>query len=1224
MIVVFVVDTSPSMGQRFSSTSDADDAFASKDRSAGSGMSRLDLAKMAVESLTKGLTRRVIEHNNQLQQEPPAAQKSLHNMGLGFSPPDQFLLLSTGRQYPHHPAVSSCGAGGRLLVGYGEYIMADQSTQQPGESSIPHGANLEGFQKELKGLQATVWQPPNKSSVSVHPTNSPFPEDGGGAEGLNVALSAGLQLLSRYRLKNRSTENFGMGRLPSPAMLSPSGGGQAANALQPACLVLLTDGECLRKPPSEGGGTLKVQFGNMPLREFYKEPFRWDQRVFCLGVGGRDGVSSTQYLHSQLRALCEVTGGCHMMLRSSTSLSQVTDILLRLISPPRPRELPIPDPLRQQPLQSSSKPVLGSNGAFVNGGPICCFQSLEATEAEGGNRPIHRAMLLYVPHNVGQSVPSSDNVPNVFQPPTWCIPEAFFPSKALDTLPPRPAQPLLTFSYHPKLLGSKSFDAGALMNALQKLDQMLATRSLALQGPGHSQHHVKTLQRDVYVCEWLSVDGRGGKAPVGIRGLEYFPVLIQGAGKSLSEGDESFLNFGILHIPQGASTLACTTSRDARYTTLTLLPPEPQILLPLLIRAAEAELRAMKKATSDVTKDAAAGMGATAGLIQKQSVSVARNVHLDENWRTEFRAYLFRVPPYYQNALKRALRHILPASVHSMLSAEGIDAVASQCFSKGCLQKIRNGEQVARETTDRLERQEAELRRRGLALAESHTKSVPIQRSRWASDNAAEAGTPVIGYGQYDPRSTTERYLAALRNMPPPWRSGVTSNVKSRDGARVETAAQDALSETASAISMAETRSPSALDVLGDLPASCLLPYYESRRRWIFGGSGLTTRGLHVEGVNNDGSNSQRRKGKWSIDDEPLISLAGVGASTLNHTTTEKMGNYRERLLWSRSPIVGYGSNETSGVAATTAPDGSPCTSVDDDAMPITFFDPKTGEFSDSVQARVRSRLLVNFGNPFKEKRGDSLVPERFRSQSPPAHGLVADDDGPPLGSPPHDSFSGEGEGEAVFAGKPAAWKVPARPTSPRKRESTPLETETSPPETKKAKTEPAVITPVPQDHPSKLQTAPKPSVLIPPPPKPRNPSGNPPRPAPPPKPPQRKPPPPPPPSGSNKQPAEPQTEKNILKAPPPAKPPAPPPKEEEKQNASPAPTLQADVLNPDAKQKQIPVPPQQLDMQSPDVKPKVDLTPGWVCVWSKSQKRWYFFDTKSNRSVWQWPPPPS
>ena len=48
----------------------------------------------------------------------------------------------------------------------------------------------------------------------------------------------------------------------------------------------------------------------------------------------------------------------------------------------------------------------------------------------------------------------------------------------------------------------------------------------------------------------------------------------------------------------------------------------------------------------------------------------------------------------------------------------------------------------------------------------------------------------------------------------------------------------------------------------------------------------------------------------------------------------------------------------------------------------------------------------------------------------------------------------------------------------------------------------------------------------------------------------------------------------------------------------------------------------QQVDLQNPDVKPSVNLPSGWICVWSKSQKRWYFFDTRTNKSVWQWPPP--
>jgi hypothetical protein len=46
------------------------------------------------------------------------------------------------------------------------------------------------------------------------------------------------------------------------------------------------------------------------------------------------------------------------------------------------------------------------------------------------------------------------------------------------------------------------------------------------------------------------------------------------------------------------------------------------------------------------------------------------------------------------------------------------------------------------------------------------------------------------------------------------------------------------------------------------------------------------------------------------------------------------------------------------------------------------------------------------------------------------------------------------------------------------------------------------------------------------------------------------------------------------------------------------------------------------LDLQNPNQKPQINLPQGWMCVWSKSQKRWYFFDTRTNKSVWEWPPP--
>ena len=173
---------------------------------------------------------------------------------------------------------------------------------------------------------------------------------------------------------------------------------------------------------------------------------------------------------------------------------------------------------------------------------------------------------------------------------------------------------------------------------------------------------------------------------------------------------------------------------------------------------------------------------------------------------------------------------------------------------------------------------------------------------------------------------------------------------------------------------------------LGDTPAEFLLAYYESRRRWIFGGVSLCTRGLSVEGITTTGADSQQYNKNHSIGDESILSVAGVGANLLNKTTINKMGDYRERLLWSRSPVVGF-------EGATTAADGSIAWSVDDDALPWQFFDPSTGEFTDSLQNRIKARLTVNFGNPYKDKRGDSLVPEIFQNQRPQLQNGSFDDD---------------------------------------------------------------------------------------------------------------------------------------------------------------------------------------------------------------------------------------
>ena len=1033
MIVVFVVDTSPSMAAPISP--------GGPDAASKSMLSRLDLAKMAVEDLTKGLTRRIQEHNVFLQQQSPDVQKSMCQIGLGYAPPNQYLLLSTSRQHTDQPATAACGAGGRLLVGFGpDHVYSSSNSNNNGNHNNMDGSggpggglgdpfhndgnsannnnnnhnnhnlgpsnNTASFQRELKQLQASVLPPNTTTTKGGKPIKPKFPDDAGGAGGLNAALSAGLQLLSRYRLHDRATENFGMGRLPNPAMVTPTGT-FAAHALQPACLILLTDGACLRKPPADGGGPLQLQYGSMPLREFYKEPFRWDQRVICLGIGANsgsnnNGVSSTQYLHPHLRALCEVTGGHHSMLQSTASLGAMTDRLLRIMTPPLPRELPLPDPLKSPVTLTSSNTIstASTNGTstFINGGPVCCFQALEGdmdgSGGGGGQGTVYRAMILYVPCPATQLTPTDVPDSVSFPPPLWCIPENFFPSRKLDTLPPRPAQPMLMISRFPSKLGNKSFEPTILIKQLHRLDQLILTTkqlvhsSQGTDNPPQPGTLVKMLHRDVYICEWVSVDDRPPKAPQPnvYGGSEYFPVMVQDAGRPTSADDAggpNYFHIGILHAPASTSTLATSTmSASSRpFSTLTLLPPEPQLLIPLLLKAADAEHRALKKAIQ-------------ANSSAEALATIGRTVHVDDAWKQDLRHYVARLPPYYQTSMKRGLRAVLPTSLHPVLatilaseSAAGASggpgggetalsttSLSMQSFSKLCFQKIRTAEQGARDTNERLERQEAELRGVSKPTIDPQQHQQQQQQAHSRSSNAGgnQGNQFEVGYGQYDPRSTPESFLSSLRSLPAPWLVGVDSDQKRKHDTDESTKTKVASKEKAGPSKIAEKnkqagrasneakaskpKKRNAMECLGDLPANCLMAYYESRRRWIFGGSGSTTRGLMVEGVSNDGSNSQRCSANPNdFSEQSLLSLAGVGVSTLNETTVAKMGDYRERLLWSRSPVVGYGANDSCGVAATTAADGSPKWSVDDDAMPMTFFDPKTGEFADSVQARVRS-----------------------------------------------------------------------------------------------------------------------------------------------------------------------------------------------------------------------------------------------------------------------------
>lgn len=1300
MIVVFVVDTSPSMGLPLAPQTDG---------AAGGvvGMSRLDLAKMFVEDMSRKLLRQRQAHVRVLQQPQQGGasggdaaakqqqlneqQRSYRNLGLlgtggtsgsGAVSNPSLLLLSTAR---HSPETALCAVGGRLLVGFGATATTatatgtttttaagdenssnsnnNNATGAPnlaaataagGEEAAQHQQQMESFQRALKSFQSYPWNPNS---------NKPFPEQAGGAVGLNAALSAGLQLLSRYRLQSRWTENFGLGRLPASSVLqinagTSSGGTSSSsananvttmttvNGLLPACLVLLTDCACLSQSASLGGGQLQLQFGkNAPLKELYAEPFRWDQRVYCLNIGAGGSNSSNKGLPSALRALCEVTGGSYWNLSKHGQLGHVTDQLLQRLFPPLPAHLPLVDPLylRMPPLPPMTAATGGktppgypqgtltlspADGAFfVNGGPVVCLQALEPEMDSSGTAGVpkmHRAMLLYCGSTAttlyfANATAAAEVVaaapPNgVVSPPLWPIPEAFFPNKKLETLPARKAQPLLLYSKYPANLGSRSFEPSQVIKMLHRLDQACAA-ILKIQakvgGTAAALNNTNSrfLHRDVYVCEWMCVEG-GRPAQVSLRG-EYFPVFVPGGGRpTLTEDTDNYLHIGILHIPAMGSASLASSANAARLATLTLLPPEPHILIPLLMRAAEAEHRTMKK------------MEAAGTLKPKMKV----NIPLDEAWRSEFRAYLFRIPTYYQASIRWALRSLLPAAV--LPQAETLDSIMKQCFSSVCLQKIRNGEQVAKDNIERIERQEACLR--------------PI-KPRDLNASANVVSRP-LRYGQYDARGSLDSYLSAIRNMPPPWKVHATQAMHRENAESDKKTPSPQPSESAEA---SESKRPlSALDILGDLPKEGLLAFYDSRRRWLFGGTGLTSRGIHVEGVNYDGTNSQRCRTFPKQREESALTLAGVGASTVNETTVAKMGDYRERLLFSKAPIVGHGSNDCAGVAANTAVDGSPRWSVDDDAMPTAFFDPVTGDFTDNVHTRVKARLMVNFGNPYKEKRGDSLIPEKYLKDAPSSSHQHGSDDRTPPGSPPHESFDSVEEDEAL-----AFRKSPSR-TSPRREESDDFVSSSPPPPPKRQRTDsidksdgsatessaPPPPLPRPPPKPSVPPAPPKRSsikgVVPPPPPPPKTGAQQTPKKpgAPPPPLPKgsKGPPPPPPPKGNR---APPQRRPSMSAPPPPpsqqqgSKGKVPPPPPKISRPPPPVRTTSGSSITSTSSATSstlapTPSSPTALELQRSDVKPAVDLPPGWMCVWSKSQKRWYFFNTRNNKSVWQWPPP--
>ena len=217
----------------------------------------------------------------------------------------------------------------------------------------------------------------------------------------------------------------------------------------------------------------------------------------------------------------------------------------------------------------------------------------------------------------------------------------------------------------------------------------------------------------------------------------------------------------------------------------------------------------------------------------------------------------------------------------------------------------------------------------------------------------------------------------------------------------------------------------------------------------------------------------------------------------------------------------------------------------------------------------ISGLTAINFGNPFEEKRGGSIVPEKYESQRPST----------PPSSPSRDDVfdlvEAEGEGEAAFSGKvtrnprqsPSLNIFKHAKVAPRADQDS-LEAGNDDIET---------FTPRNVQPPSRNQS--------PLPQKARS------------------------------------TEVNRHRPISLVQKPAPPVFEQQHQNQIKPAQPKKPGSSDGAQIMQHAHAPTEIDLQNPKQHPQIKLPPGWVFSWSKSQKRWYFFNTTKNKSVWEWPP---
>ena len=179
-------------------------------------------------------------------------------------------------------------------------------------------------------------------------------------------------------------------------------------------------------------------------------------------------------------------------------------------------------------------------------------------------------------------------------------------------------------------------------------------------------------------------------------------------------------------------------------------------------------------------------------LTGSKAGAIPKTVHMEDLWKSDFRAvsekpmlfvlvrldtdfaahnvnilqYIFRLPPYYLPAMRRALRTLLPTSILQLINTDVQEPLPLLCMSRTCAQKIKLGEQAAKDGNDWLRGIERNLTQQRLPIASA------IMNNTESYDENAQRGSHVpFTHGAYDPCMTVSSYKASLRGMPPPWKN---------------------------------------------------------------------------------------------------------------------------------------------------------------------------------------------------------------------------------------------------------------------------------------------------------------------------------------------------------------------------------------------------------------------------------------------------------------------